>query len=88
VRSKKSKGNVGAMAGVETAACGPAGSDPVPDPGPDPGVEPGPMAAAAAARSAERSAARQGLTLVHCSAQLERFLWEWGCAKGLCSPYF
>jgi len=58
VRSKKSKGNVGAIAGVETTACGPAGSDPVPDPGPDPGVEPGPMAAAAAARSAERSAAR------------------------------
>jgi len=23
---------------------------------------------------------RQGLTLVHCSAQLERFLWNMGCA--------
>ena len=28
----------------------------------------------------------QGLTLVHVSAQLERFLWQWGCALGLCSP--
>jgi hypothetical protein len=26
----------------------------------------------------------QGLTLVHFSAQLERFLWDRGCAYGLC----
>jgi hypothetical protein len=30
--------------------------------------------------------AAQGLTLVHFSAQLERFLWDRGCAWGLCSP--
>ena len=28
----------------------------------------------------------QGLTLVHFSAQLERFLWDRGCAYGSCSP--
>jgi hypothetical protein len=28
----------------------------------------------------------QGLTLVHFSAQLERFLWDRGCAYGLCCP--
>jgi len=29
----------------------------------------------------------QGLyTLVHFSAQLERFVWDRGCAQGLCSP--
>ena len=28
----------------------------------------------------------QGLTLVHFSAQLERFLWDRGYAQGLCSP--
>ena len=28
----------------------------------------------------------QGLTLVHFSAQHERFLWDRGCAEGLCSP--
>jgi hypothetical protein len=27
-----------------------------------------------------------GLTLVHFSAQLERLLWDRGCAWGLCSP--
>jgi hypothetical protein len=27
-----------------------------------------------------RQAAKQGLTLVHFSAQLERFLWDRGCA--------
>jgi hypothetical protein len=27
-----------------------------------------------------------GLTPVHFSAQLERFVWERGCAQGLCSP--
>ena len=26
----------------------------------------------------------QGLTLVHISAQLERFLWDRGCIYGLC----
>ena len=30
--------------------------------------------------------AGQGLTLGHFSAQLERFLWDRGCAWGLCSP--
>ena len=29
------------------------------------------------------SAVRQGLTLVHFSAQRERFLWDRGCAQGL-----
>jgi len=29
---------------------------------------------------------RQGLTLVHFSAQLKRFLWDRGRAEGLCSP--
>jgi hypothetical protein len=29
---------------------------------------------------------RQGLTLVHFSAQLERFVWYRGCAWRLCSP--
>jgi len=28
----------------------------------------------------------QGLTLAHFRAQLERFLWNTGCAQGLCSP--
>ena len=28
----------------------------------------------------------QGLTLVHFSAQLERFVWDSGCAQGWCSP--
>jgi len=27
-----------------------------------------------------------GLTLVHFSAQLKRFVWDRGCAQGLCSP--
>jgi hypothetical protein len=31
-------------------------------------------------------ASSQGLTLVHFSAQLERFFWGRGCAWGLCSP--
>ena len=30
--------------------------------------------------------ARQGLTLDHFPAQLERFLWDRGCAWGLFSP--
>jgi len=30
-------------------------------------------------------ARRQGLTLVHFSAQDERFLWDRGCIWGLCS---
>jgi hypothetical protein len=29
---------------------------------------------------------RQVLTLVHLSSQLERFVWDRGCAYGLCSP--
>ena len=29
---------------------------------------------------------QQGLTLVHFSAQLERSVWDRGCAQGLCSP--
>ena len=28
---------------------------------------------------------RQGLTLVHSSAQLEHFVWDRGCPEGLCS---
>jgi hypothetical protein len=28
----------------------------------------------------------QGLTLVHFSAQLEHFVWDRGCAQGLCTP--
>ena len=28
----------------------------------------------------------EGLTLVHFSPQLERFVWDRGCALGLCSP--
>ena len=32
------------------------------------------------------AAQRHGLTLVHFSAELERFLWDRGCAQGLCSP--
>ena len=28
----------------------------------------------------------QGLTLVHFSAQLERFVQDRGCTEGLCSP--
>ena len=28
----------------------------------------------------------QGFTLVHFSAQLERFVWDRGCAQGFCSP--
>ena len=29
---------------------------------------------------------RQGLTLVHFSAQLERFVWDRECTQRLCSP--
>ena len=29
----------------------------------------------------------QGLTLVHFAAQLERFAWDRGCARGLRRPY-
>jgi len=32
------------------------------------------------------AAIQQALTLVHSSAQLERFVWDRGCAWGLCSP--
>jgi hypothetical protein len=32
------------------------------------------------------AAASQGLTLVHFSAQLERFFWDRGCAYVLCNP--
>ena len=42
-------------------------------------------AAAAAAPSAP--AATQGLTLVHCSAQRKRFLWDRGCIRGLFVGY-
>jgi len=45
--------------------------------------------AAAARKHAEtkkRSLFGQGLTLVHFSAQLERFLWDRVCVQGLCSP--
>ena len=31
-----------------------------------------------------RSASRQGLTLLHFSTQLKRFLWDRGCIEGLC----
>ena len=41
-----------------------------------------PAAAAACAEAADD----QGLTLVHFSAQLERFVWDRGCAEGLCNP--
>jgi hypothetical protein len=34
-------------------------------------------------RNEAAAAAWQGLTLVHLSAQLERFLWDRGCAQGL-----
>jgi hypothetical protein len=43
-------------------------------------------AAAAAARAAAdslRAAAIQGLTLVHFSAQLKRWLWDRGCMQGM-----
>ena len=42
-------------------------------------------AAPRAATSARmcRSAPRQGLSLVHFSAQRKRFLWDRGCIKGL-----
>jgi hypothetical protein len=42
--------------------------------------------AAAAAADEDDDGSRQGLTHVHFSAQLKRFLWDRGCAKGLCSP--
>ena len=48
--------------------------------------------AAATAASAITSTVRhvlahaQGLTLAHFRAQLERFVWDRGCAQGLCSP--
>jgi len=32
------------------------------------------------------AAAAQGLAFVHFSAQLERCVWDRGCAQGLCSP--
>ena len=31
--------------------------------------------------------ARQGLKLAYCSAQLEYFVWDRGCAWGSCIPY-
>jgi hypothetical protein len=37
------------------------------------------------AMSMFRSAFNQGLTLVQFSAQLERLVWDRGCAEGLCS---
>jgi len=33
-----------------------------------------------------RKGCRQGLELVHFSAQLERIAWDRGCAQGLCNP--
>ena len=33
------------------------------------------------------SSMSQGLTLVHFSAQLERSVWDGGCAQGLRSPF-
>jgi len=39
------------------------------------------------ARTHTRTPSDQGLTLVHFAAQLERFVWDMGCAQGLCSPY-
>ena len=36
--------------------------------------------------AASTSGGDHGLTLVHFSAQLERFVWDRGCASGLCSP--
>jgi hypothetical protein len=44
------------------------------------------VAAAASAAAFAAAAISQGLTLVHFSAQLERFVWDRGCAEGLCSP--
>ena len=42
--------------------------------------------AAVAASDLPRVGTMRGLTLVHVSAQLERSLWNRGCAQGLCSP--
>ena len=39
-----------------------------------------PAGSACVAASYARSASAQGLTLVHFSAQLERFVWDEGCA--------
>jgi len=57
---------------------------------------PAPAAAAGAAGGAAAAAKGdvnvnplgdwQGLALAHFSAQLQRFLWDRGCAQGLCSP--
>ena len=41
---------------------------------------------AIAEHSSPASGSGQGLTLVHFSAQLERFVWDRGCAQGMCSP--
>jgi len=40
----------------------------------------------AAAMAPDAATAGQGLTLVHFSARLERFVWDRGCAEGLCGP--
>jgi len=45
-----------------------------------------PHLAASSWPSAADSTSRQGLTVVHFSAQLERFVWDRGCMLGLCSP--
>ena len=44
-------------------------------------------AAAVRRRSPSLSARTQGLTLVHLSAQRERFLWYRGCVEGLFRGY-
>ena len=38
------------------------------------------------AAAASSAVLAQGLTLVHFSAQLQRFVWDRGCPQGLCSP--
>ena len=38
------------------------------------------------ALNADKTDRRQGLTLVHISAHIERFVWDRSCAQGLCSP--
>ena len=46
----------------------------------------GPRKRRTSVRCSEPSEKRQGLTLVHFSAQLERIVWDRGGAYGLCSP--
>jgi len=88
-----------AAAAADAAVPRPATPAPLPDtpapttpapttpPAPYPGWSHGVQGAASTPGScAVSAAATQGLTLVHFSAQLERFVWDRECAQGFCSP--